>query len=74
MNGVAFLAQALSGVTGKDLPALIDEHKTRIGSGAVLLIADADGKVAVAAGVTADKTDSVSAVDLGQGSSCRIGR
>ena len=51
-------------VTGKDLPALIDEHKSKIGSGAVLLIADAGGKAAVAAGVTSDLTDRVSAVDL----------
>ena len=64
INGVAFIAQVLSGVSGKDLPALIDEHKQRIGSGAVLLIADADGKAAVAAGVTADLTGRVSAVDM----------
>jgi alanyl-tRNA synthetase len=73
VNGVAFLAQALSGVTGKDLPALIDEHKIRIGSGAVLLIAEADGKVAVAAGVTADKTESVSAVDLVKAAVAKLG-
>jgi alanyl-tRNA synthetase len=64
VNGTAFFAQVLSGVSGKDLPALIDEHKSRMGSGAVLLIADAGGKVAVAAGVTSDKTDVVNAVDL----------
>ena len=51
-------------MTGRDLPPLIDEHKARLGSGAILLIADADGKVAVAAGVTEDKTSTVSAVDL----------
>jgi alanyl-tRNA synthetase len=62
--GKAFVAQVLSGVSGKDLPALIDEHKTRIGSGAVLLIADTGGKAAVAAGVTADMADELSAVDL----------
>ncbi len=64
INGVKFLAQVLSGVSGKDLPALIDEHKARLGSGAVLLIADTGDKVAVAAGVTGDLTDTVSAVDL----------
>lgn len=64
VNGTPFLAQVLSGVTGRDLPALIDEHKSRMGTGAILLIADADGKVAVAAGVTQDKIDSVNAVDL----------
>ena len=35
-----------------------------MGSGAILLIADTGGKVAVAAGVTDDLTDKVSAVDL----------
>jgi alanyl-tRNA synthetase len=41
---VKFIAQVLSGVSGKDLPALIDEMKARLGSGAVLLIADTGGK------------------------------
>ena len=64
INGVPFIAQVLSGVTGKDLPALVDEHKAQLNSGAVLLIADADGKAAVAAGVTKDLTGTLSAVDL----------
>jgi alanyl-tRNA synthetase len=64
VNGIAFVAQVLSGVSGKDLPALIDEHKTNLESGVVLLIADTGGKVAVAAGVTSDLTDRVSAVDV----------
>jgi alanyl-tRNA synthetase len=64
INGVAFLAQVLSGISGRDLPALIDEHKSRLGSGVVLLIADTGGKVAVAAGVTQDLTGRLSAVDL----------
>ena len=64
INGVKFVAQVLSGVSGKDLPALIDEMKARIGSGAVLLIADTGAKPAVAAGVTQDLTDRLSAVTL----------
>ncbi|MGV6804555.1 MAG: alanine--tRNA ligase [Ruegeria sp.] len=64
VNGIKFFAQALTGVSGKDLPSLIDEHKSRLGSGAVLLIADTGGKAAVAAGVTSDLTQTVSAVDL----------
>jgi alanyl-tRNA synthetase len=64
INGISFKAQVLSGVTGKDLPALVDEMKAQIGSGAILLIADTDGKAAVAAGVTADLTARLSAVDL----------
>lgn len=62
--GIPFLAQALTGVSGKDLRGLIDEHKTRLGSGAVLLIADTGGKPAIAAGVTDDLTSKISAVDL----------
>ncbi|WP_108484125.1 alanine--tRNA ligase [Oceaniglobus ichthyenteri] len=64
INGVPLLAQVLNGVTGKDLPGLVDAHKERLGSGAILLIADAGGKVAVAAGVTPDLTETVSAVDM----------
>ncbi|MFA9229207.1 MAG: alanine--tRNA ligase [Microgenomates group bacterium] len=64
IGGVKFLAQVLTGVSGKDLPALIDEMKTRLGSGVVLLIADTGGKPAVAAGVTADLTTRISAVTL----------
>jgi len=64
VGGRALLAQVLQGVTGRDLPALVDFHKVKIGSGVVLLIADADGKAAVAAGVTDDLTDSLSAVDI----------
>jgi alanyl-tRNA synthetase len=64
INGVKFVAQVLAGVSGKDLPALIDEMKARLGSGAVLLIADTGAKPAVAAGVTADLTGKLSAVTL----------
>jgi alanyl-tRNA synthetase len=64
INGVAFQAQVLQGVTGKDLPALIDEMKASMGSGAILLIADTGDKAAVAVGVTADMTGRVSAVDI----------
>ncbi len=73
VGGVKFIAQVLKGVSGKDLPALIDEHKARLGSGAVLLIADADGKAAVAAGVTGDLTDRVSAVDLVRAATPELG-
>jgi len=64
VNGIKFFAQLVNGVSPRDLPALIDEHKTRLGSGAVLLIVDAGGKAAVAAGVTDDLKSDLSAVDL----------
>ena len=73
INGIPFVAQVLSGVSGKELPALIDAHKAQIGSGAVLLIADAGGKAAVAAGVTGDMTARVSAVDLVKAAAAELG-
>ena len=73
IGGVKFLAQVLQGVSGKDLPALIDELKSRLGSGAVLLIADTGAKPAVAAGVTADLTGRLSAVDLVKAAAAALG-
>jgi len=73
INGIKFVAQVLSGVSGKDLRALIDEHKTKIGSGAVLLIADTGGKAAVAAGVSDDLTDRISAVDIVKAAVAELG-
>jgi alanyl-tRNA synthetase len=73
VGGVRFLAQVLSGVSGKDLPALVDAAKERMGSGAVLLIADAGGKAAVAAGVTGDLTGRLSAVDMARAAAAALG-
>ena len=73
VNGTAFIGQVLQGVTGKDLPALVDEHKANLGSGVVLLIADTGGKAAVAAGVTADLTDTHSAVDVVKAAVAELG-
>jgi alanyl-tRNA synthetase len=73
VGGVKIIAHVVTGVTGKDLPPLIDAHKARIGSGAVLLIAGADGKAAVAAGVTQDLTDRISAVDLVRAAVAELG-
>ncbi|MEM9780838.1 MAG: alanine--tRNA ligase [Pseudomonadota bacterium] len=64
VSGTPFFAQTLPGVNPKDLRGLIDEHKKRLGSAVVLLIADTEGKATVAAGVTEDLTARLSAVDL----------
>ncbi len=64
IKGVKFLARRLSGIDPKDLRGLVDEHKKQLGSGAVLLIAETDGKATVAAGVSDDLTGRVSAIDL----------
>lgn len=73
IGGVKFLAQIVTGVSGKDLPALVDALKDKVGSGAVLVVADTGGKAAVAAGVTADKTGTVSAVDLVKAAAAALG-
>ena len=64
INGIKLIAQTLSGVSGKDLPAMIDAMKEKLGSGIVVLIADTGAKPAVAAGVTADLTGRIKAVDV----------
>jgi len=73
VGGVPFFAQVLKDVPGKDLRGLIDEHKTRLGSAVILLISDAGGKAAVAAGVTDDLTDKVSAVDIVKAAAAELG-
>ncbi len=62
--GIRLIARVMEGVSGKDLPGLIDAMKERLGSGAVVLIADTGARPAVAAGVTPDLTDRLSAVDM----------
>ena len=73
VGGIGFVSQVLTGVSGKDLPVLIDGIKAQIGSGAVLLIADTGGKPAVAAGVTADLTGRLSAVALARAAAEAMG-
>lgn len=66
IGGVKFLGQALEGVSGKDLPGLIDDAKAQVGSGVVAFACNSDGKAAVAVGVTEDLVGKVSAKDLVQ--------
>ncbi|MEZ5883808.1 MAG: alanine--tRNA ligase [Paracoccaceae bacterium] len=73
INGLNFIAQVVSGVSGKDLPALVDDLKARVGSGVVLVVADTGGKAAVAAGVTQDATARISAVDLVKAAAAALG-
>jgi alanyl-tRNA synthetase len=55
----------VEGLNPKDLKGLVDEAKTQLGSGVVVLINKGeDNKAAVVVGVTQDLTKRVSAVDL----------
>ncbi|TJZ94121.1 alanine--tRNA ligase [Paracoccus gahaiensis] len=71
--GVRFIARQVEGVGGKELGALVDEMKAQLGSGVVLVLAEADGKATVAAGVTPDLTARVSAVALVQAATAALG-
>ena len=73
INGMKAVLQTLDGVGGKELPPLVDAHKARLGSGVVVLVSDAGGKAAIAAGVTSDLTGRVSAVDLARAASEALG-
>ena len=64
INGIGFGAQVLDGVTGKDLPPMIDEMKAQGQTGVTLLVAESGGKVAVAVGVGDDASKTVPAVDV----------
>ena len=73
INGVNLIARVAEGVGGKDLRALVDEAKAKIGSGVVAFVGVADGKAGVAIGVTADLTAKYSAVDLVKAAAAALG-
>ena len=73
INGIRLIARRVDGVSGKELGPLVDEMKARLGSGAVVVLAEAEGKATVAAGVTPDLTARVSAVDLVQAATAALG-
>ena len=62
--GVAFVGQVIEGLDPKGLRGLVDEAKTRIGSGIAVLVAVNDGRASVAVGVSDDLVGRFSAVDL----------
>ncbi|MDQ7776551.1 alanine--tRNA ligase [Paracoccus aminovorans] len=73
INGIKLIARRVDGVSGKELGPLVDEMKARLGSGAVVVLAEADGKATVAAGVTPDLTGRLSAVELVQAATVALG-
>ncbi|WP_137133855.1 alanine--tRNA ligase [Rhizobium sp. FKY42] len=74
INGVKYLGKAVMGVDAKDLKGLVDDAKSTLGSGVVLLIAvSQDGKASAVVGVTEDLTQRLSAVDLVRVASASLG-
>ncbi len=64
VNGIAFIGKTVKDVPPRDLRALVDESKARLGSGIVVFAANNDGKAALAVGVSADLILTQNAVDL----------
>jgi alanyl-tRNA synthetase len=64
IGGVRVLTSRVEGVGGKELRAMVDDLRAKLGSGVVLLAAEKDGRVSLALGVTADLTDRYRAGDL----------
>ncbi len=63
--GVKVMARVLNGIEPKDLRGLVDDGKKTLGSGIVALIGvSAEGKAALAVGVTKDLAQTYNAVEL----------
>ncbi|MFA7692877.1 MAG: alanine--tRNA ligase [Candidatus Hydrogenedentales bacterium] len=61
IKGVKALVLHVKEMDAKSLRALLDQSRDKLGSGVVVLGSDCDGKVALAAGVTKDLTNRISA-------------
>jgi alanyl-tRNA synthetase len=64
VGGINFSGRRLEGVPAKELRAMVDAAKQKLGSGVVAFVAVNEGKAALTIGVTDDLTDRFSAVDL----------
>jgi alanyl-tRNA synthetase len=62
--GVRCVLRIVEDVASKDLKALADEAKTKLGSGVVAFVTVSDGRASLVVGVTPDLTQRISAVDL----------
>ena len=73
VNGVNVLAAKLDGADSKALRDTMDQLKNKLGSAAIVLISEDDGKVRVVAGVTRDKTSVIKAGDLVNVAAAEVG-
>lgn len=64
IGGMQVLFMTHGDVPGGELRTLVEGAKKSLGSGVVIMASQADGKAALAVGVTADLTDRVNAVEL----------
>jgi alanyl-tRNA synthetase len=61
---IAFDGRVVDGVPGRELKALADDLKRRIGSGIVAVVSRVDGKAGIVVGVTPDLASRFDAVEL----------
>ncbi len=73
VEGIKVLAARIDGVDPKALREALDQLKDRLGSAVILLAAEVDGKVSLAAGVTKDLTGRLKAGDLIREAAARVG-
>jgi alanyl-tRNA synthetase len=64
INGVKVLVANLDGADSKALRDTMDQLKNKLGSAAIVLTSEDDGKVRVVAGVTKDQTSIIKAGEL----------
>jgi alanyl-tRNA synthetase len=62
--GVRVLSARVDGVAAKDLRNMVDDLRSKLGQGIVLLASEQEGRLALAVGVTKDLTDRYRAGDL----------
>ena len=71
--GVSFVGRALDGAHPKELRAMVDDLKQRLGSGVYAVVSRTDGKASLTVGVTDDLTARVNAVDLARAGAAAVG-
>jgi len=73
INGVAVLAKKIDGADAKTLRDMLDQLRSRMDKGVILLAAESDGKIALSAGVTKNLTGEIKAGALMQFVAPQIG-
>ena len=73
IGGVQVIARRVEGVSGKELGALADQMRSGLSTGAVVVMTEDNGKATVAATVTPDLAERVSAVSLVQAAGAALG-
>ena len=64
INGITFISNVTNGIESRNFPSIIDNYKSSIKMGIILLIGESSGKVSVAVGVTDDLLTKHSAIEL----------